>query len=172
VSVLHLIASYVRDHRSDLKGRRVFVNLLVRSAERIDVIARSDAKRPLPQSYGPEECSIACAAIDTGAPQVTGDVYRDAPKTKEGKPYKSILALPIILERQVLGAVSIDSKEPYHFEGHVEDLEVQLAPYVQLLAPTLVVAAAVAKDHDHATNSAGIGALPAGSEEKFDDPDI
>jgi signal transduction protein with GAF and PtsI domain len=97
-------------------------------------------------------------------------VYLDAPKTKQGKPYKSILALPIIFEKRVLGAVSIDSKESYHFEGHVDDLEVQLAPYVQLLAPTLArdVALAEQRHHDHANNSAGFGELPAGSEEKFD----
>ncbi len=172
-NALRLIATYVRDHRSDLKGRNIFVSLLVSEGDRIVVLARSDAKRPLLQSYRVDECSVSWAAISTGIPHSTGDVYRDAPNTPMGKPYKSILALPICLENQILGAVSVDSGEPYHFEGHEEELEIQLAPYVQLLAVTLVrrVAEDLPKDDDHGTSSTGIGALPPGSEEKLNEPD-
>jgi hypothetical protein len=136
------------------------------------VIARSDDKRPVPKTYSAEECSIVWSAINTGAPQATGDVHSDAPKTGRGKSYQSILALPVRLKNQVLGAVSIDSEAAYHFEGFEDDLEVNLAPYVQLLAIVLAreVAKALPQDHDHATNSAGNGALSTGSEEKFDEP--
>lgn len=137
-STLELIASYVRDHRSDLGGRRIFANLLVQDGEVLHVIARSDLLRPVPQAYRPEECTIAWQTIVTAAPQVTGRVYEDAPTTRKGKKYNSILSLPVKLDGRMLGVVSIDSEAMYHFDSYFTELQTELAPYVQLLAITLM----------------------------------
>lgn len=134
---LHLIASYVRDHRSDLNRKKIFVNLLVRDGDELVVIARSDTQRPIPQRYKREECQIMWEAIEQGVTRCTGDVYADSPKTPKGKPYSSVLALPLKLDKRVVGGVSVDSAAKYHFDRYVEELQTELAPYVQLLAVTL-----------------------------------
>jgi hypothetical protein len=134
---LHLIASYVRDHRSDLKGKKIFVNLLIRDGEELVVVARSDLKRPIPQRYKADECLVMWTAIETGVTQFTGDVYIDSPATPAGKPYNSVLAMPIKLDKKVVGGVSVDSAAKYHFDRYVDELQTELAPYVQLLAVTL-----------------------------------
>lgn len=134
---LGLIASYVRDHRSDLKGRKIFVNLVVSRGHGLEVIARSDDQRPVPQHYRPEECLVMWTALQEGLTQFTGDIYTDCPKTPKGKPYNSVLAIPIKLDKQVVGGVSVDSAAKYHFDRYVDELQVELAPYVQLLAVTL-----------------------------------
>lgn len=134
---LELIASYVRDHRSDLKGRKIFVNLLVRRDQELEVIARSDNRRPVPQRYQPEECQVMWEALRQGVTLCSGDIYADCPKTPKGKPYNSILAIPIKLDTRVVGGVSVDSAAKFHFDRYVDELQVELAPYVQLLAVTL-----------------------------------
>ncbi len=134
---LRLVASYVRDHRSDLNRKKIFVNLLVRSGDELVVIARSDAQRNTPQRYRLDECQVMWDAIEQGVTQCTGDVYADFPKTPKGKLYNSVLAIPIKLDKRVLGGVSVDSAAKYHFDRYVEELQTELAPYVQLLAVTL-----------------------------------
>jgi hypothetical protein len=134
---LQLIASYVRDHRSDLKGKRIFVNLLLADGEELVVVARSDPRRPVPQRYKADECLVMWTAVAEGVTQFTGDVYTDCPATPRGKPYNSVLAIPIKLDKRVLGGVSIDSAAKYHFDRYVDELQTELAPYVQLLAVTL-----------------------------------
>jgi hypothetical protein len=134
---LHLVASYVRDHRSDLNRKKIFVNLLVREGDELVVIARSDPQRPIPQRYKAEECQLMWNAITTGVTQFTGDLYADCPKTPKGKPYRSVLAIPIKLDKRVVGGVSVDSAAKYHFDRYVDELQTELAPYVQLLAVTL-----------------------------------
>jgi hypothetical protein len=97
------------------------------------VIGRSDGIRPVPQRYTREQCTLVARAIETGEPQITGDLYDDFPNTVPGKKYSSILVLPVWFRGGVVGAVSIDSQEKYHF--HLDyDLPVHLSPYVQLLA--------------------------------------
>jgi hypothetical protein len=135
--VLRLITLFVRDHRSDLKGKTIFSNLLVEDGENLVVRARSDGSRPVPQTYTRAECSIAWSAIETRRAQWTGDVYDDAPDTKPGKAYNSILVMPIFLANQVLGVVSIDSEAKFHFDIFLDEITNALAPYVQLLAVTL-----------------------------------
>jgi hypothetical protein len=143
IECLKLIALYVRDHRYDIKGEKVFVNLLVRRTEdTVDVISRADPGRPTPKRYRSDECALVWKVITTGAAQVTGHVYEDFPGTGPGKAYLSIIALPIRLGNRVLGAVSIDSGEKFHFDRYFEDLQTGLAPYVQLIA------LAVPQDHD------------------------
>lgn len=135
---LLLIASYVRDHRSDLKGKKIFVNLIVPVGEDLVVIARSDPQRKVPQRYKADECLVAWTAIQEGVTQFTGDIYADCPTTPKGKAYNSVLAIPIKLDKRVVGGVSVDSAAKYHFDRYVDELQTELAPYVQLLAVTLV----------------------------------
>lgn len=139
---LELIANYVRDHRSDARGQTIFANLIVRRGNKIVVINRDTFDRPVPQEYTREECSLIWDAIETGKPQVTGNLYEQFPHTKPGKSYCSVFVLPVRWATHVVGAVSIDSEGKYHFDGYVEELQTGLAPYVQLLAGAIV------EDHD------------------------
>lgn len=140
--VLDLINSHVRDHRSDTKGTQIYTNLLVRRGGGVTVIARSDLVRPVPELYTPEECSLAWKTLTTGTPEYSGDIYKDAPRTRPGKRYNSVLVLPVKQADKILGAVSIDSEARYHFDSVFASLHAELAPYVQLLA------IALAEDHD------------------------
>jgi hypothetical protein len=142
VDALRAIALLVRDHRADLGGRCIFVKLIERAGDGVEVIARADDNRPVPTRYTKEQCSIAWAAFETGVPKVTGDLYSEAPKTTPGKTYNSVLALPVKLRDQVLAVVSIDSELKHHFYGHFDDLQTWLGPYVQLIASSRI------EDHD------------------------
>lgn len=143
VDVLRLIASLVRDHRADLGGKKIFVNLIVRAGDGVEVIARASDNRTVPMRYTRDQCSIAWKAFETGVPQMTGDVYVDAPRTGPGKSYKSVLALPVKLRDRVLAVVSIDSELRHHFHSHFDKLQTLLGPYVQLIA------SAFDEDHDN-----------------------
>jgi len=142
VDALHAIALLVRDHRADLGGKRIFVNLIVQQGDGVEVIARANDNRPVPTRYTREQCSIAWAAFVTGVPQLTGDLYAEARQTALGKKYNSVLALPVRLRDAVLAVVSIDSELKHHFHGHFDDLQTWLGPYVQLIASSLL------EDHD------------------------
>ena len=84
-----------------------------------------------------DECQIMWTAITEGVTHYTGDLYADCPKTPKGKAYSSVLAIPIKLDKRVVGGVSVDSAAKYHFDRYVDELQTELAPYVQLLAVTL-----------------------------------
>jgi len=143
VDVLKLVASLVRDHRADLGGKKIFVNLIVRVGDDVEVIARANDNRTVPMRYTKYQCSIAWKALETGVPQLTGDLYADAPKTTPGKSYQSVLALPVKLRNRVLAVVSIDSELKHHFYSHFDKLQTLLGPYVQLIA------SAIDEDHDN-----------------------
>jgi hypothetical protein len=141
--VIELIQLFVRDHRSDLKGRLIFVNLLVRRDEKVVVIARSDMSRKVPKIYTPQQCSVAWQVFTTGTAHFTSDVHLEADaEDVADKKYRAILALPVKLENHVLGVISIDSEAAYHFDDYFEELELLLRPFVQLLAIALT------EDHD------------------------
>ncbi len=135
---LKLLTLYVRDHRSDLKGRKIFANLLIRVGSNVVVIARSDDVRPVPQRYPKEKCTLVWEAIETGVPQMTGNLYSAFPTTVAGKPYNSVLAIPIRLGDKTLGCISIDSEAKYHFDRNFVELQTFVAPYVQLIATSLL----------------------------------
>lgn len=135
---LTLIAGYVRDHRARFGSREILANLLVADGADVVVVGRSDGLRPVPKRYNREDCALVARALDTGEPQITGDLYSDFPRTVAGKKYCSVLVLPVWFRGVVVGAVSIDSQEKYHFHLDYDDLQVHLAPYVQLLAVTLI----------------------------------
>lgn len=143
VDCLRLIVSLVRDHRSDLHGKKIFANLMVERGDSVLVIARADDNRDVPKAYAREQVSIACSAFETGLPKMTGDVYADAPNTERGKSYSSVLAIPVKIRNQVLAVVSIDSELKYHFYNYFDELENLLGPYIQILASALLA------DHDN-----------------------
>lgn len=146
--VLELINSYVRDHRSDMKQRKIFTNLLVQKGASVMVLARSEYNRKVPEFYTPDEVSFAWQALQTGEAQVTGNVYGDAPTTRVGKRYASILVLPVKFEHETVGVVSIDSEAKYHFDNVFHALQNELGPYVQLLAITLAADHPVPRNKD------------------------
>jgi hypothetical protein len=132
---LGLVADYVRDHRA--RFREILANLLVPDTGDFVVIGRSDGIRPVPQKYSREQCALVAQAIETGEAKITGDLYTNFPNTVPVKKYNSVLVLPVWFQGSVVGAVSIDSQEKYHFHMDFEDLQVHLLPYVQLLAAGL-----------------------------------
>jgi hypothetical protein len=133
---LELIASYVRDHRLDTGGTKIFANLLIREGDDVVVIARDRAHRRQLARY-PATGMLVAVAISTGEPQVCGDTWLDYPDIAKDKPYRSILVIPVRLGHEVVGAVSIDSARTYHFDREFRDLVEYLNPYVCLLAWTL-----------------------------------
>ncbi|MEJ7596788.1 MAG: GAF domain-containing protein [Kofleriaceae bacterium] len=167
--VLALIVSYMRDHSADPKKRTIFVNLVEHvGGNVVSVIARSDANRPLPTFYQAEQCSLVWEAMKTGVAQVTGDVYTDAPLTPAGKRYHSVMALPVKFggkTGEVVGVVSIDSEQKFHFDRHFDRLKEELSPYVQLLAVAMTL------DHGKTRNAQLPEGTSSGGEEANDDPD-
>ena len=133
---LQLIAAYVRDHRLDTRGTTIFVNLLVEDGDDLVVVAR-DRDHRIGNARSKKWGMQCYAAISTGAPQLIGDLYAEVPDAPPGKPYRSILAIPVRYEGQILGAVSIDSSRRYHFDREFRDLVEYVQPYVSLLAWTL-----------------------------------
>jgi hypothetical protein len=135
---LDLIANYVRDHRADYKRTQIYVNLLVEDGNDLVVVRRDEPHRARSARY-PKQGMLAWKVLQAGDALTTGNVYADFPETPAGKPYRSILALPIVVEteRTTVGVVSIDSSRPYHFESDFLNLVKGLMPYVALLAWTL-----------------------------------
>jgi hypothetical protein len=54
-----------------------------------------------------------------------------------GKPYRSILAYPILVEKEAsvraVGGISIDSSRPHHFDGWEKEIEARILIYLRLL---------------------------------------
>lgn len=134
---LELIAAYVRDHRLDWSSKpTIFANLLVEDGADLVVVARDSEHRSTPARY-PKDKMLAWTALTTGEAAVTGDVCRDFPETSRDRSYRSILAVPVHRDGQVVGVVSIDSSQPFHFDLSAAELDTHLKPYVALLAWTL-----------------------------------
>jgi hypothetical protein len=134
---LILIASYVRDHRADSGKTKIFANLLIEDGDNLIVVARDQDHRTGRASY-PKEGMIVWDAMLRGEAVVTGDLCADFPHTLPGKRYKSVLAIPVFRSGVVVGAVSIDSSERYHFDLEAAQLTTYLMPYIALLSWTLL----------------------------------
>ena len=133
--VLHLIATYVRDHRRDVGAKLIFANLLTGVGDEMVVIARDQSHRIGGARY-PKAQMIAARALETGKTQLVGDLYAEWPDTVGDKPYRSVLAIPVFLGDRAVGVVSVDSSLPWHFHAD-PNLANYLMPYVGLLAWTL-----------------------------------
>jgi len=134
--VLQLIVNYVRSHRLDTTGTQVFANLTVVAGDSFTVVARNQTHRTPGARYLVAD-TVVGVAFASGDAALTGNVYADYPDTAKGKPYRSILAIPVRSDDAVLGVVSIDSARLYHFDWFKNDLVESLAPYVALLAWTI-----------------------------------
>jgi GAF domain-containing protein len=116
-------------------AKQIFANLLIGEGDEMVVVARDQVHRVGGARY-PRNVMIASKALETGHPQLVGELYEEWPETVEGKPYRSILAIPVNTESKVVGVVSIDSSLPFHFHAD-PNLVNYLMPYVGLLAWTL-----------------------------------
>jgi len=138
---LSLIANYVRDHRADVKGTVVFANLLIPAADDPESLVVITRDREHLDRQTPSKVAIADTvvgeAFTAGREVICGDIYKEFPDTVPGKPYRSVLAIPVKRRGRILGVVSIDSSRRYHFDGDAENLTSYVNPYIALLAWTL-----------------------------------
>jgi hypothetical protein len=143
--ILDCIALHVRDARGSHDEDRidVFVSLLVEDGNDFVVVARDSGlhsikhRRPVPVRH-PKGMMIASRATEAKRAVSVGDLCHEYPEGPQNKPYRSILAIPMINDDEVVSVVSIDSTRPYFFQsfktGDVEnELENGLLPYIQTL---------------------------------------
>lgn len=156
--LLDCIVLHIRDVRGSHREDKVdvFANLLLVDGDELVVVARDSNLqgehfyREIPKRY-PSASMVAGRAITAGCALSVGDLtaeYREAPRNK---PYRSILAVPVIASdgETRLGALSIDSSRPYFFQtfqqGKVEnELENGLQPYVHTL--TLILEGLISRE--------------------------
>jgi hypothetical protein len=157
--VLGYIAQYVRDHRRNSGTPTIFANLLVVEGDELVVVARDREHRVTRARY-PKLRMPAWEAMETGLVQLTGDVRADYPGMAAGRPYNSILAIPVYHRGQRVAAVSIDSSNRYHFDLDWRELVDHLAPYVAMLGWTVVAPATTLLKSDSPDREAQPGAQP------------
>jgi transcriptional regulator with GAF, ATPase, and Fis domain len=58
-------------------------------------------------------------------------------RTDAERARRSVIGLPVKLDSETLGVVSVDSEAPHHFSSCVPELATEIAPFVQLLAASL-----------------------------------
>jgi hypothetical protein len=140
---LGLISSYVRGHRSDTKEVKIFASLLVEQTDTIRVLHRSSTGKAVHDESFLKTTMLATRAFAESQVVWSGDIKSDYPDTAVGKSYNSVMVVPIFpvnspsANPRPIGAVSIVSSEPYHFDTYTDELETHLMPYVKLLSITL-----------------------------------
>lgn len=139
---LDAIVSYVRVCLSDVNQTKIFANLLIEEGENLTIVQRDSACRRDGTGHYPKHEMLAWQAIESGTTVGYGDIRHAYPSTPHGKPYNSVLVIPLVstgsgAKLQAVGAVSIDSSELFHFNTYENTLETSLLPYTQLLAATL-----------------------------------
>jgi hypothetical protein len=131
---------------ADQTGFYINVSLLVEDwedEEKLRVVARANPSR-INRSYFKRDLFVATAMEEQ-------KVRFESNFAQAGKPYRSILAIPMILEGeaslQTIGVISIDSGRRGEFYQEVAiNLEQRLSPYVNLLGLLLVMQAELRKD--------------------------
>lgn len=140
---LDAIVSYVRVCLSDPNETKIFANLLQEDGADLVILQRDSAcRRDGVGSHYPKHEMLAWQAIESGTTVGYGDIRHAYPSTPHGKPYNSVLVIPLTQANaagrtRVVGAVSIDSSEMFHFNTYENTLETSLLPYTQLLTATL-----------------------------------
>lgn len=136
---LDAIVSYVRAYLSDVNETKIFANLLRENGDEIVIVQRDSAcKRKDADGHYPKHKMLAWQAMESGTTVGFGEIRYAYPSTPSDKPYHSVLVIPLIdVNNRVVGAVSIDSSEKFHFNTYENDLETSLLPYTQLLTSTL-----------------------------------
>ena len=123
----------------------MFASLLIEHCDEFVVVARDSGlhsvkyKRIVPVRY-PKGAMLAARCVAARCAVSVGDLCEEYPEGPTNKPYRSILAVPLIASdgEAVFAVVSIDSSRPYFFQsfrkGAVEnELENTLQPYLQTL---------------------------------------
>jgi hypothetical protein len=134
--VLALVTNYVRSYRFDLRGKKIFANLLIPAGDELVVVARNERHRVVGARYRKEDL-LAGRVFDSGELQVSGNIHQEFPWCKALKKYKSVMALPIWFESRLVGVLTIDSQLEYHFDDEAENLFYYLGPYLSVLGWTL-----------------------------------
>jgi hypothetical protein len=125
----------------DSDGVNVHVSLLIEHEQEhglLRVIGRAQKNRRYRNL--PKEGAIVWRAMENNH-------YEYEPDYEEkGREYKSILAFPVALaceqgnnEETVIGGLTIDSSEKYHFNAILDKIEIRLQPYLNMLALALVL---------------------------------
>lgn len=117
----------------DTDGTYINASLLIEDVAQADhlvVLQRANPDRPN-TSYRKEGLIVWSAMQDQERKYV-------ANFAQDGKEYRSILALPLIIEtesgtRESIAVVSIDSGRPNEFDGLESRIELRLLPYISLL---------------------------------------
>jgi hypothetical protein len=139
--LLSAMLSEVESIVVDSHGIYLNVNLLIEDRNnpaRMFCLNRANLDREPHKTY-PKDQMVAWQAM-----QSQNLVYEPSFKSAGGaeKPYRSILAIPILLRdgdvTTSLGAVSIDSQKDDEFQGLEAKVERRLLPYVTLLKLVLV----------------------------------
>jgi hypothetical protein len=137
--ILVAIRSEVEAQVLDTEGIYINATLLISDPANSDMLLvknRAIPDRMLNLTYR-KETMLVWNSMQLRSPMYVPDFQGD-----DTKPYRSILAFPILHETPgrltALGAVSVDSSRSHHFDGLQKKLETKLLPYLTLLKLVLV----------------------------------
>lgn len=105
--------------------------------DRMAVVARTDLRRHLPQTYPVTDDFGPVMAIRRSIAWIEDDV-KDDPRWQDlgRRSYRSIISIPVTQGGAAFGALTIDCTEPYAFVHSKLDIAYQVQPYIALLALT------------------------------------
>lgn len=82
----------------------------------------------------------ACAYREQQMNYVADTTLAANPASFARKAYRCILSFPLLEGATCVGVVAIDSTKPNHFDGHLEELDSQLRPFIEVLHLNLSLA--------------------------------
>lgn len=134
LGLLNAMKSEVESLLGDSEGMYLAVNLIVEDHVNplcLYALNRTNLDRELYKTYPKSDSMVAWKAMKTKARSYDADF-----NTNGEKPYRAILAFPIIShiggKTKSVGAISIDSSAPRHFDGYEDKLELVLTPYIAM----------------------------------------
>jgi hypothetical protein len=130
--LLTALKSEVEARVGETDPNQIYASLMIEDTvdqEKLRCVNRSNLDRPIDRTY-PKKEMVAWHAMQSQAMQQRNNFQSD------DKPYRTIVAFPI-LERHngretCMGAITVVSQRPFHFEAHLKDLAVKVLPYVAL----------------------------------------
>ena len=118
----------------------IHANLLDFSTGHTDqmaVVARTDLRRHLPQTYPVADDFGPVLAIRKSIAWIEDDVKNDPRWQDLGRrSYRSIISIPVTQTGSAFGTLTIDCTDPYAFVHSKLDIAYQVQPYIALLALT------------------------------------
>jgi len=140
-SLLQVMKMHVRDHLGNNSNDdvQVFATLLLLDGSKLVVCARDEDISPERKVGGEYDRSdlFVDRAIRNGEAVSIGHIkeFRKKDQSWKQKPYKDILAVPLIWSTgKKIGVVSFDSPTAYFFDEMEETLYTGLQPYLELLS--------------------------------------